>query len=664
MVKTKHPLHQPIKNPLILAAIALIIIITFVSLYINKSPGVGQAVNVGEVPWTNGTVNLEREGTITFTVLPAARQDIDFRIGANIADPAPQEYNFSLIKIGMQSYRFIVSTPDDVVLALDTLFVGGAQDRSLVYLNDMDATPELEVMYQNGQVLVRNLHYISPDRVRFSIINSTGSSMPFVIRLTENAIFTGVINASSVLAPENVGAVLQDQGVLVMNNDQVRDTLRNFTTHSFTYTAPATAGANILTLSASVQSEVTLVNYTFAIGNFHQFYGAVTGLPSGQAFLLRANITGNESVYQTPLINGQYGYLTSFLVLGRAGDTIQFYAVNSSETATLLGTAPYQNTAVTILNLQYPAPVRGSGTPAAQCGNNIREGSEVCDGTDLTGQTCASQVGSGSTGTLRCTSSCSFNTSSCTASTQPSVCWECNEWGACRNNQQTRNCVRREPCDVPEREALRTEPAEERFCQSRNQSSSTGPTSCTMSWECGAWSLCRNAQQTRICFRVDNCDTLLAQGQITTVTSALKPREEQACQESTANVPLQLCSPGMKRCLGPELQLCSADGSQWATLLSCPNSCDPISLTCRTESVASPPTTQKPSSLWMYLLAGSVVLVLAIVSISLALLNKKKYAPAKEYIQESRDAGIQDEQIKERLVDEGWDAGKVGKLFR
>lgn len=68
--------------------------------------------------------------------------------------------------------------------------------------------------------------------------------------------------------------------------------------------------------------------------------------------------------------------------------------------------------------------------------------------------------------------------------------------------------------------------------------------------------------------------------------------------------------------------------------------------------------------MWMYLLAGSVVLVLIIVSISMALLNKKKYAPAKEYIQESRDRGIADAQIKEKLVDEGWDEKAVGKLFR
>ena len=672
MTTQKHPLHQPIKNPWILGAIALIIVITFVSLYVNKAPGAGQAINVGEAPWTGGTVNLEVEGTITFTVLPATRQDILFSIGTSIADPAPQGYNFSLIKMTPQSYRFIVSTLNNVVLALDTLFVGGAQDQSFVYLNDADATPELEVVYQNGQVTVRNPHYISPDQVQFSIINSTGTTMPGVIRLPEGTIFTGLINASSVLAPENLGGVLVGAGELMMNNDQVRDTVNNFTTRSFTYTAPAAPGANILTLSASVQGEVTTINYTFATGNFQQFHGAVTGLPSGQAFLLRASITGNESVYQTPLINGQYGYLTSFLVLGRAGDSIMFSVVNSSGTATPIGTAPYQNTVVTTLNFQYIAPL-GSPGPTAQCGNNIREASEICDGTDLAGQTCVSQVGTGSTGTLRCTTNCmafntshNFNTTQCTTASQSSVCWQCNDWGTCRgNNRQTRNCARLEPCDVSGSNVFYSEPSEERFCQSTNQSSSSssGSASCSMNWECGAWSLCRNAQQTRICFRADNCNTLQSQGQVSQITSTPKPAEERSCQQETA-VSSSQCSPGLKRCAGGQLQQCAADGAQWNTLQTCTASCDPISLTCQSQSAAPPQPPQKPSSMWMYLLAGSVVLVLIIVSISMALLNKKKYAPAKEYIQESRDRGIADAQIKEKLVDEGWDEKAVGKLFR
>jgi cysteine-rich repeat protein len=47
------------------------------------------------------------------------------------------------------------------------------------------------------------------------------------------------------------------------------------------------------------------------------------------------------------------------------------------------------------------------------CGNNIREGTEACDGVALGGETCISQGFTG--GTLKCKADCTFDTSSCTA---------------------------------------------------------------------------------------------------------------------------------------------------------------------------------------------------------------------------------------------------------
>ncbi|HEV8580425.1 MAG TPA: S8 family serine peptidase [Thermoanaerobaculia bacterium] len=56
--------------------------------------------------------------------------------------------------------------------------------------------------------------------------------------------------------------------------------------------------------------------------------------------------------------------------------------------------------------------VATGGTAAPPiCGNNLREGSEQCDGPDLGGQTCQSQGFSG--GALGCNGDCTFNTSGC-----------------------------------------------------------------------------------------------------------------------------------------------------------------------------------------------------------------------------------------------------------
>src|SRR3989344_4724094 len=161
MAKQKTPLHQPIKNPWILVAIALAIIITFVSLYVNKGPGAGQAVSIGETAWDGGTVNLEQEGTITLTTLPSTRREINFTIANRATDTTYNEYNFTLLRLDAQSYQFILSKYPETAgqqqpeIARDILSVGGAEDRSLIYVDQTDGIPELEVISQNNQVIIR-----------------------------------------------------------------------------------------------------------------------------------------------------------------------------------------------------------------------------------------------------------------------------------------------------------------------------------------------------------------------------------------------------------------------------------------------------------------------------------------------------------------------------
>ncbi|MBI2971699.1 MAG: S8 family serine peptidase [Candidatus Aenigmarchaeota archaeon] len=56
-------------------------------------------------------------------------------------------------------------------------------------------------------------------------------------------------------------------------------------------------------------------------------------------------------------------------------------------------------------------------SPLTVCGNSVREGAEQCDGTDLAGQSCSSK--GFANGTLRCTSSCAYDTSVCMTAAQP-----------------------------------------------------------------------------------------------------------------------------------------------------------------------------------------------------------------------------------------------------
>ncbi|MBU1243328.1 hypothetical protein KKD52_05165, partial [Myxococcota bacterium] len=52
------------------------------------------------------------------------------------------------------------------------------------------------------------------------------------------------------------------------------------------------------------------------------------------------------------------------------------------------------------------------GCTAPSCGNDAREGTEECDGTDLGGETCSDRTGFDG-GTLGCTASCTWDTSAC-----------------------------------------------------------------------------------------------------------------------------------------------------------------------------------------------------------------------------------------------------------
>jgi len=57
-------------------------------------------------------------------------------------------------------------------------------------------------------------------------------------------------------------------------------------------------------------------------------------------------------------------------------------------------------------------------TPTQSCGNNVKEGTEFCDGSNINGQSCTTQGFTG--GTLFCNASCTaYNTSSCTTSGTP-----------------------------------------------------------------------------------------------------------------------------------------------------------------------------------------------------------------------------------------------------
>ncbi len=194
---------------------------------------------------------------------------------------------------------------------------------------------------------------------------------------------------------------------------------------------------------------------------------------------------------------------------------------------------------------------------------------------------------------------------------------------------------------------------------------------CRQDWQCTAWSACVNNRQTRTCTDRNDCDARKASGNVTNVVSVAKPLEMQSClpQAAGAQVPPAqtigtFCAAGEKRCVGKQLQQCSADGQRWATLETCATNCDPDTLQCS----VSPEKEEEISTglpAWIYLAVGFFILAAAGTLLVLFLLKRKReYGPARQYITENRRRGVPDAQIKQRLVGQGWDPEKVEKLVR
>ena len=86
----------------------------------------------------------------------------------------------------------------------------------------------------------------------------------------------------------------------------------------------------------------------------------------------------------------------------------------------------------------------GSGCTLPECGNNLREGSEECDGTDLGGTVCTDIAGFDG-GVLGCTEGCTYDTDECTIDCVVEANFEtCNPMGGvnecCPNNGMPSTC--------------------------------------------------------------------------------------------------------------------------------------------------------------------------------------------------------------------------------
>ncbi|MBD3247340.1 hypothetical protein GF378_01840, partial [Candidatus Pacearchaeota archaeon] len=189
---------------------------------------------------------------------------------------------------------------------------------------------------------------------------------------------------------------------------------------------------------------------------------------------------------------------------GTAGTTWEFFSTYNSTNLNL-------NTS--ILNITISEIV------SAVCGNGIVEAGEQCDGTNLSGETCISRGFDG--GTLSCSASCTFVTSSCTTDT--------GDGGGCSDkcDEDEKECVDdasyRECGDYDADDCLEWSDAIE--C-AEGESCENGECvgACVEDWECIEWGECIDGTQNRTCIDLNDCGT-----------EEDKPVTEQACDVCIEN---------------------------------------------------------------------------------------------------------------------------------
>lgn len=247
------------KKTILIAVLAFLLVATIFGIYSNYQARVGKAVSVGETPWISGVIDLVAHETVTFTApLPDENGKVfTIKTGTSPYDTNPLEYYFNLSKRDATTYQFFIERPG-VGIARDILALGAAPDRSLVYLDNTDAVPDLEISAQNGQIIVKNLHYISPDTAKITLRDDENVVYPSIIRVPLGEGFTATVWANSTMSPTlrvTVGELTE-----ITNGT-------NSTTATFTFPTQTESAAIILDMIATVRGQDTHAYYTLAVGD-------------------------------------------------------------------------------------------------------------------------------------------------------------------------------------------------------------------------------------------------------------------------------------------------------------------------------------------------------------------------------------------------------------
>lgn len=241
---------------LINLGVGIAVVVLLIILGIFYQGGAGEAVYIGDQPYLDGPADLEKEETLVFQVLPEEEKVIEI-ITPLVLGEAPLAYTFTLSKVDELTYSYSI-TQNNQLIAEDVLYIGGIEDSTLVYLNEEDAHPDLEISYQNNHIIVTNLHFASAASAVVTLTDTNGTAYNQIIFLNTSQSFTAFINGTSELVPPSIDVNVGETSELSLDQKTLLST--------FTIQAPAEPTAVLLDIVATVGGQETHAYYILAVG--------------------------------------------------------------------------------------------------------------------------------------------------------------------------------------------------------------------------------------------------------------------------------------------------------------------------------------------------------------------------------------------------------------
>jgi len=255
----KKPLTVTRNKPLLMFGLAALVLVLFLAIFASyRQTQAGKAIYLEEPYYLPGQIDLSTEEYVVLRTLPAISRVINISAGLNPYDNILYNYTFNLTKRDDNTYIvYLKDSTGTTTIAQDILDLSTTEILNL-HLND-DASPDLQVSYEDGEVTIRSLQYISAELSTISFKNHFGTAYPLVILVNSSQQFEGVINATSPSSPPILDV---NYGTLVNYSTPPG---QNYTLSNYTYTPSAAPQALLLDIKASVRTMDTFAHYVLAV---------------------------------------------------------------------------------------------------------------------------------------------------------------------------------------------------------------------------------------------------------------------------------------------------------------------------------------------------------------------------------------------------------------